>query len=365
MIGAPRARAAVLAAALSLLAGCDAVERMEALHKRDGPPPVPPEVLASADTATEWVGGPRHPRGERGAIGIMILWNGYDPSCLRVMPLIEAWHEAYARFGVRITGLHFAPYSFATDSAVVGANVRRLGLRFPTAVLALPPPAGLQAGRGPVVIWPGGGDPAPQWLSSPSEAAVFEARIRRKLRETRPDAGFPADAGIGIAREGPPPAAGRTLRLGSHWTERGPIRGTTIGRAQPFVAPFRIEQEGALDTPVPVGWWTPLEDAIEAARGGAANYLAIRYDAGPVGLVMAPPAEGAARVRVLQDEKWLDAASAGEDVQFGANGESYVEVTEPRLYAVTRGGAHVLKLSPDQAGVRFYAFTYEAATARP
>jgi hypothetical protein len=358
-------RLAALLALLAPLAGCDVVERMESLHHRDGPPPVPPETLALAGTASEWVGGARHSAAERGAIGILILWNGFDPSCVAMMPAVEAWHEAYARFGVRITGLHFAPYGFAADSAVVGANTRRLGLRFPSAVLAERPPAGLAAGRGPVVIWPGGGDPAPQWLSTRSDANAFEARIRQKLRQLRPEAGFPADAALGVAREDAPPAPLSTILLGTLSTERGPIRGAAVDRAQPFVAPFRIEQEGPLDTPVPVGWWTPRADGIEAARGGAANVLAIRYDAGPLGLVMAPPAQGAGKVWVLQDEKWLGAEAAGADVQFDSRGASFVEVAEPRWYSVTRGGAHVLKLSPDVAGVRFHAFTFEAAVPRP
>lgn len=358
-------RGPALAAVLSLLAGCDPVARMEQLHHRDGPPPVAPEVLAYAGTATEWVGGPRHERSDGGSIGVMILWNGFDPACVAMMPAIEAWHEAYARYGVRITGLHFAPYDFAADSAVVGANARRLGLRFPSAVVSGPPPAGLAAGRGPVLIWPGGGDPAPQWLTTISDASAFEARIRQKLRQMRPDAGFPADAALGVVREAVPPVPARTLPLGARGIERGPLRGAVLDRAQPFVSPFRTEQEGPLDTPVPVGWWIPRADAVEAARGGAANVLAIRYDAGPVGLVMSPPATGGAKVWVLQDEKWLGPGDAGADVRYDSRGASYIEVAEPRHYAVARGGAHVLKLSPDVAGVRFHAFTIEAAPARP
>ncbi len=357
-------RAARAFAAALLLAGCDPVKSLEKLHDRGGPPPVPPEILALASTATEWVGGPPHPRGERGSIGILVLWNGYDPRCLAMLPAIQAWHDAYARYGVRITGLHFAAYPFAADSAVVGANARRLGAGFPSAVLPLPPPAALAAGRGPVLVWPGGGDPAPQWLSTPTDAAVYEARIRQKLRQLRPDAPFPADGRAGVERGAPLPPA-RMLPLGARLAERGPLRGAAEGKSQPFVSPFRTEQEGPLETPVPAGWWTPLADAVESARGGAANLLAIRYDAGPVGVVMAPPAAGPARVWVLEDERWLDPGAAGRDVRFDARGASYVEVESPRHYAVSRGGAHVLKLSPEEAGVRFYAFTFEAATARP
>lgn len=352
-----RLAAAVLAAAL--LAGCETLERM---HDRGGPPPVPPEVLAAADTSAQWVGGDRAGGPVRPLIGIMILWNGFDPRCAELMPGIEAWHEAYAHFGLRIVGLHFAPYPFAADSAAVGATVRRLGLRFTNAVVSEPPPAALAAGRGPVVIWPGGGDPAPQWLSNRSDLEAFDARLRARMRKLHPEVTFASDGPI--VRE-PEAAPARTLFLGTNRVDRGPLRGATADRSQPFVSPFRSDQEGSLETPVPVGWWTPRGDALEAARGGAANYVAIRYDAGPVSLVMAPPAAGAARVWVLEDDRWIAPANAGPDVKFDARGAAYVEVAEPRLFGISRGGRHVLKLSPEAPGVRLYAFTIEAARPRP
>jgi hypothetical protein len=360
--------AALIGAVLSTM-GCDTLEHLDRIHPRTGAPPIAPEVLAAVDTATFWVGGPLPARGVRGSIGILVLWNGFDPRCAAIMPMIEAWHEAYGRWGLRITGLHFAPYAFAGDSAVVGAAVRRLGVRFPTAVISRPPPAAVSAGRGPVIVWPGGGDSEPQWLQTPGDANAFEMRLRAKLRQVRPDAGFPADAG-GVARGAVSPGAVRTLLLGVDRVTRGPLRGATAGRAQPFVSPFRSEQEGEPDTAVPVGWWVPRHDALEAARGGAANFLAIRYDAGPVGAVMGPPPGGAmdtgpARVWILQDERWLAAADASADVKFDARGASYVDVDAARLYALTRGGSHVLKLSPDVPGTVFYSFTLEAAAPRP
>ena len=352
-----------------LLAGCDTLEHLDRLHPRTGAPPVAPEVLASVDTATAWVGGPRPARGERGSIGILVLWDAFDPRAAALVPMIEAWHEAYARWGLRITGVHFAPYSFAGDSAVVGAAARRLGLTFPIAVLSNPPPAAVAAGRGPVIVWPGGGDSEPQWLQTPGDANAFEMRLRAKLRQLHPDAGFPADGG-GVARGTVPPGAARTLFLGVDRVARGPLRGARTDAPQPFVLPFRSEQEGSLDTPVPVGWWTPRRDALEAARAGAANFLAIRYDAGPVGAVMGPPPggereTGAARVWILEDERWLTPADAGADVKVDPRGGSYVELDATRAYALTRGGAHVLKLSPDTPGTRLYSFTFEAATPRP
>ena len=359
----------LLLATLLFSAGCDTLEHLDRLHPRTGAPPVAPEVLAAADTATRWIGDPRPARGERAAIGILVLYDAFDPRSAAIVPMVEAWHEAYARWGLRITGLHFAPYSFAGDSAVVGAAARRLGLRFPTAIVSSPPPAAVLAGRGPVIVWPGGGDAEPQWLQTPGDANAFEMRLRARLRQLRPDAGFPADGG-GVARGVVAPGAARTLFLGIDRVARGPLRGAKPGAAQPFVSPFRSEQEGGLDTAVPVGWWTPRRDLLEASRAGAANFLAIRYDAGPVGAVMGPPTgesaeAGPARIWILQDEHWLTPADAGSDVRFDPRGGSFVDLDATRAYALTRGGAHVLKLSPDQPGTHLYSFTFEAATPRP
>ena len=74
----------------------------------------------------------------------------------------------------------------------------------------------------------------------------------------------------------------------------------------------------------------------------------------------APP-----RIWILEDEHWLTPADAGADVRFDPRGGSYVVLDATRAYALTRGGAHVLKLSPDAPGMRLYSFTFEAETRRP
>jgi hypothetical protein len=111
-----------------------------------------------------------------------------------------------------------------------------------------------------------------------------------------------------------------------------------------------------------VGWWTPGAEALEAVRGGAANFVAIRYDASHVGLVAAPPRDDETRVYLLLDEEWVPRERAGEDLRFDADGASYVEVDEPRLYRLLQNTRrHVLKLSPRDAGTKLYALTFEPA----
>jgi hypothetical protein len=113
--------------------------------------------------------------------------------------------------------------------------------------------------------------------------------------------------------------------------------------------------------PYPVGRWTPSAEGLTAARGGAMNFVAIRCPGGRASVVLRPPAEGAARVWILEDDAWLGEAARGEDVRVDARGASYVEVAEPRLYRIAELGAErVLKLSPEERGITFYAFAFEA-----
>jgi hypothetical protein len=192
--------------------------------------------------------------------------------------------------------------------------------------------------------------------------AGADAVIRAQLRGLHPDRGFP---------NGVPPRAlspfdvKRTVYCGTARAPGGPLRGATTGVAQPFTAQFRFQVEGRPFVPYPVGWWTPDADGVTAARGGAANFVAIRYDGGDVYAVLSPPPGGAARLWILSDDGWLPRGSLGEDARLDARGAAYVDVTEPRLYWIARSsGRHVLKLSPDQAGVTLHAAIIELNAGR-
>ncbi|NOT32762.1 MAG: hypothetical protein HOP12_01195, partial [Candidatus Eisenbacteria bacterium] len=99
---------------------------------------------------------------------------------------------------------------------------------------------------------------------------------------------------------------------------------------------------------------------VTAARGGADNFIAFRYDGRPLGVVMSPPAGSAARVWLLDQDEWFAREAAGADVRFDERGASYVEVDAPRLYDVRRAGRHEkrLKLSPSAPGITLHAFRF-------
>lgn len=314
----------------------------------------PRRELPSLD-GLAWLGAP--PRGgTAGRPVALLLWSDTDPRGLDALRVVDGWHRAFAPAGVLVVAAHVPAFGFAADSAVAGRVARRLGLELP---IALDPRLALEAALG-------GASDGPHLVVADARGivrvdtvglaglAAGELALREAILAARPGAVFPSAGGIPVR------AAARTILLGAGRVASGPLRDAPAGRTQVFTAEFRYQEQGARDVPYPVGAWTPGADGLSAARGGAANFVALRYDAARLGLVMSPPPGGAARVWVLRDDRWLAADARDADVREGAGREACVNVTEPRLYWVERGrGERVIKISPESAGITLHAFVLD------
>lgn len=339
----------------------------------------PVESPAASDRALErlpalpvagWhAGGPLTADSLAGAIVVLAVFSDTHPGTFEVLPVLERWHEAYARFGVRVVGVHAPEYAFATDPRTADRLAARLGLTFPIVDDPSLQVLGALDSRGSevqlVLASPDGRVRDVRSAGVPARALpAFERSLREWLRETQPGR-FPAEFAADTATDDAPSRV-RIVRLGSASVTSGPLAAAQPGRAQPFTAQFRFEVEGAPLVPYPIGWWIPRPEGVEAARGGAAQFVAIRYDASRVGVVASPPAPGRARLWILRDEAWLPADALGPDARLDQRGASYVDIEAPGLYFVTQGpGGHVLKLSPDVPGLTLHALTFEPDAGAP
>ena len=364
-----------LGVALALGPGRGLLGRFAGRFDRRPEAPLRAERLPALDAAAEWInGGPPGPDALRGRVVVVAVFSDTDPAALDALRMLQTWHQAYGRFGLRVIGILAPEYAFAAARGSAERFASRLGLDFPIALdpmLWLAHEFGAEPGSVRMTIAdPAGVVRASRILARPAaELSSFEHVVREELRALHPEIAFPRDD---AGDPGPPAASAspvpRSVHLGGPAVVDGPLARAERGRAQPFTAEFRFQVEGTAYVPYPVGWWSPEAEGVVAARGGAANFLAIRYDAARVGVVAAPPPWGRARIWVLRDDAWLPADALGEDARLDARGASYFDVTEPRLYLVCRGaGNHVLKLSPEAPGVTFYAFTFEppAGAATP
>jgi len=269
-----------------------------------------------------------------------------------------------------VIGVHTPEFSFATDRSVPAHLAQQLGLRFP---IALDPgyeirnevtgdldrPATDSPRWAPVVVVSDSSGRIVLNTGSQGMGAV-ERAIRGQLRETLPErsvsVGTPAPAPVfksGVDET-------RFAFMGTARAKGGPLTQTLPGRTVTFTAQFRYQEEGEAYVVHPVGRWTPTAEGLVAARGGAANFVAVRYLGGAVSAVMAPPGTGHGRVWILADDVWLGPGIRGDDVRVDSRGASYVDVTEARLYRIVNDRrGHVLKLSPDEPGTTFYSFAFQ------
>ncbi len=286
----------------------------------------------------------------------LLLWTDTDPRALDALPVMEAWHHAFAPLGARVVAVHVPDFAFAADSTVPAREVRRLGLTLP---VGLDPSLTVASALGGVPDGPhllvadATGEVRVDTVGLAGLAAG-ELALREAIRAAHPGTALPpamappADRGV------------RTIYLGTSREPDGPLAGVAAGVPETFTAEFRYQQEeGRPWVAYPVGAWTPGADGLECRRGGAADFVAIRYSARRAGVIASAHAGGSCRLWVLRDDHWPEADARGEDVTGGANG-AWVNVSEPRLYWLDRaGGDHLLQVSPEHAGLVIHAFVFD------
>ena len=317
---------------------------------------------AACALAATWVNGTA-PRASDldGHPVLVVAWCDTHPDGLASLARAEEIRQAYERYGVRVIAIHEPDFSFSTDTAVVARAARRAGVHFPIAL----DPAGRMAARLGIT------ELRASSLIADTSGALFAPRrglagieanqlaLRSVLDSVHHELRFPVESAV-PAQADNDPARVRTIYLGVGRAVEGPITTAESGRAVPFTAQFRFEVEGKAFVPYPVGWWRPEADGLIAARGGAATFIALRYQGGALDAVISPPPGSHARVWILSDEHWLAADALGADAHLDPRGASYVDVDEPRLYRLTHAaGPHQIKLSPEAAGVTFHALLAE------
>jgi hypothetical protein len=110
------------------------------------------------------------------------------------------------------------------------------------------------------------------------------------------------------------------------------------------------------------GSWTMLPEYVEhvavAPRGR--DSAQIHYQARRV-FIVAGASRGPVTVWLTLDGHDLTPGQAGSSVKFDPSGRSYVVVDHDDLYtlvALGEFGPHDIRLSPEQAGLRLYTFTF-------
>jgi cytochrome c biogenesis protein CcdA/thiol-disulfide isomerase/thioredoxin len=87
---------------------------------------------------SEWLntpgGRPLTLRALRGKVVVIDFWTYSCINCLRTLPYLKAWDDAYRAEGLTIVGVHTPEFAFEREPSNVRDATRELGLRYPIAL---------------------------------------------------------------------------------------------------------------------------------------------------------------------------------------------------------------------------------------
>jgi len=292
-----------------------------------------------------------------GKVVLVDFWTYSCINCIRTIPHLKRWHEAYRERGLVIVGVHTPEFAFEKASGNVEAAVRRFGITYPVALDDEYRLWNAYRNR----YWP-----AHYFIDAHGNIRYHhfgegsydhsEAVIRALLKEagTLPEH---------VWAQTSPPGGTDFQGIGTPETYLGWQRLEYLGSPE-SVRPGAAQHYSAIKDPALNvfyfgGLWEIHDECAEPRETGAR--IIYKFKAAKVNLVMeGAPAGLSAEVRL--DGVPLPRGKAGADVAVGPSGKAVVTVREGRLYELVdlKGeyGGHTLELIFQEPGVKAFAFTF-------
>jgi cytochrome c biogenesis protein CcdA/thiol-disulfide isomerase/thioredoxin len=284
--------------------------------------------------------------GLRGHVVLVDFWTYTCINCIRTLPYLEAWDDAYRKDGLTIVGVETPEFQFEHDASNVRNAIDQFGIKYPVA----------QDNK--MGTWDAYGNeywPADYLIDASGQVryATFgegdydqtETAIRALLAEAGAQVGaMSKPTGVITPSEEATPETYLGVNRAEGWVN-GPHSG--LHDYGPGPHPSLKISEFAY-----TGTWNISGQPAEAVADAG---IEMSFEAKNVYLVLSPSSKGPSSVQVLLDGRPIPAADAGADVHDGV-----VTITHQRLYSLVSlpdDEQHrlTLRLSP---GVTGFAFTF-------
>ncbi len=338
------------------------------------------ELAPELRDITGWINSePFTLKDQRGKVVLVDFYTWTCVNCIRTFPYLKDWHMKYEDRGLVIVGVQAYEFEFEKKRENIAAAAEEAGLEYPIAIDNNRVTWEAYANR----YWPA------KYLIDQDgyirythfgEGQYEETELI--IRELLTEAGaqvsdiplgevvLPEYEPLALSRD-PMNSITRELYAGVA-RNYGALRS---GSAPPYVSheEFYLEPDAEIEYEDPgdhnnhfiylQGLWRNDVENLTHAREteNFEDYIAIKFYATTVNLVMGgenlPPYE----VRVTLNDKALDPAEAGADVRFDADGNSFVVVDESKMYrlvSIPMFGGHELKLSSNSSDFSAFAFTF-------
>lgn len=329
-----------------LLAGCAATEPASDLPNL-GPAP---EFTGIVD----WIGSdPLTLEALRGKVVLIDFWTYSCENCIRTMPHLTAWHDAYAAHGLVLVGVHSPEFEFEKDRANIEDAMDRFGVSYPVA---------MDNDFATWRAWENRYWPAKYLIDADGNVRYThfgegaysdtEDAIRGLLRDAGAD-GLPGkvegDGGSGIRRTDITPEL-----YAGYWRQSWTI-GNHDAYSPDEVVAYESDGTNLLRDRIYLdGSWENREETVRAVGPGSAF---LKFRSGPVNFV--GDGTNGDCVEVWLDGRPITPSHAAEDVTFDGDVPCVI-LDGPRAYHVYGGpvGTHILELRvPDGFDLLTFVFS--------
>lgn len=286
------------------------------------------------------------------------FWTYSCVNCIRTQPHLNRWHDTYGDLGLTIIGVHTPEFEFEKDPENVARAIKKYKIKYPVVLDPDYKIWNLYTNR----WWPrkflidAHGNIIYDHVGEGGYAETEQA-IQRALQEVVKEELPPVKPDVSVG-------GGICYRTTAE-TYLGYMRGR-FGNTTDFTpnaeTVFSDEQERQDDVVYLHGHWTLGAESLLHSRktAGASEYLALKYSAFSVNLVMGSTNRRSATVVVELDGKPLPEDMAGEDVVI-EGGKSLVKVTQHRMYRLVESDAYhrgTLKIKTPSDNLELFAFTF-------
>ncbi len=314
----------------------------------------------------------------KGKVVLIDFWTYTCVNCIRTLPYLRDWHAKYADHGLVMIGVHTPEFEFEKDFANVKKAVEDFEIEWAVALdneygtwRAYENrywPAKYIIDHNGVVRYTHFGEgkyaETEETIRGLLQQAGYDlSQVEIELPEDQKrDQEYLDNRGRGVTRE-----------LYAGW-DRG-YRDALYGFGGYIANPEYYDSADSIATYSDPGtyrenmlyligeWYAGKEEIVHPRETtGYEDSVFLRFNSKSVNVVFKPRSEGeVAQVLVTLDGQPLNETNKGVDVIIGEDGQSYINVDEPRMYAVVEAdeyGSHDLRLSSNDVGLSIFAYTF-------
>ena len=316
---------------------------------------------------------------QKGKVVLIDFWTYTCVNCIRTLPYLRLWHEAYADAGLVILGVHTPEFEFEKVYENVFRATQEFGLEYPV-VLDNQFETWKAFGNS---VWPA------KYLLDQDGVIRYthfgegkyeetEQAIRSLLSETATDLKEPVTSSIHSSQLDSAARATDVMLSQTRELYAGYLRNYGVlasGQIPPYI--LNTEYYEASDKELLYsdpgdhvnhflyiqGLWRNEAEYLVHARTTLdhEDYVAVKFYGSSVNAVMDTVSGDAVRVQVTIDNQPVNVSQAGFDIEFDNDGTSYVNVRNGRMYNLINKdefGSGELRLSSNSSEFSLYAFTF-------